>query len=326
MVAPVAWPEMAGFVDRPPSPPLGQNCHPGRRAATSRRLASGFGWRVDDIVCAAGPGDRPFEEEHAGACIAVVTEGTFQYRTVHGSAVLAPGAVLLGNDRQAFECGHEHGVGDRCLAFHFAAELLESVAADVPGASRKGFTVPRLPPLAALVPIVAAAEAARDAGDGLALEELALGLAGAVLAELAGTKPALRAPSRRDERRVSEALRRIAAEAHEPLTLSGLARDAAMSPFHFLRTFRAVAGTTPHQFVLQRRLHRAALRLRRSDAGVATVAFEAGFNDLSTFNRRFRRLTGLSPSAYRARCTAVPPVSPASAARSGGSAGGERPR
>ena len=57
---------------------------------------------------------------------------------------------------------------------------------------------------------------------------------------------------------------------------------------------------TPHQFVLRTRLHRAAVRLRRSDETISAIAFDAGFNDLSTFNRRFRRLMGASPGAYRA--------------------------
>src|SRR5919204_6912620 len=96
-------------------------------APTSQLLASGPGWRVDDVVCTAGPGDPAFEEMHEGMCIAAVTQGTFQYRTAHGSAVLAPGALLLGNDRQGFECGHEHAAGDRCLSFHFTREFLESV-------------------------------------------------------------------------------------------------------------------------------------------------------------------------------------------------------
>ena len=73
-----------------------------------------------------------------------------------------------------------------------------------------------------------------------------------------------------------------------------------MSPYHFLRTFRQVTGMTPHQYVLHARLHRAAQRLRASADPVAKIAFEAGFNDLATFNRRFRRLIGMTPSAFRA--------------------------
>jgi AraC family transcriptional regulator len=96
-------------------------------------------------------------------------------------------------------------------------------------------------------------------------------------------------------------LRRIAAQAHEQLALTDLAGEAAMSPYHFFRTFREVVGMTPYQFVLRTRLHRAAVLLRCSDASISTIAFDVGFNDLSTFNRRFRRAMGSSPRAYRAR-------------------------
>ena len=105
-------------------------------ALASRLLASGSGWRVADAVCSFGPRDRPYEEQHGAVCIAAVTAGTFRYRSTLGSAVLAPGALLLGNDRHCFECGHEHGVGDRCLSFQFTPEFLQGVVAAVPGARR----------------------------------------------------------------------------------------------------------------------------------------------------------------------------------------------
>jgi AraC-like DNA-binding protein len=155
-----------------------------------------------------------------------------------------------------------------------------------------------------LIPIIAAAEAARDAGDTAELEDLALQLGGTVSATLAGAGSITGAPARRDERRITAALRRIEALAHEPLSLTDLSRAAAMSPYHFLRTFRAIVGMTPHQFVLRTRLHRAAVQLRRSSQDVSAIAPDCGFNDLSTFNRRFRQLTGKTPTAYRAAAAA----------------------
>jgi AraC family transcriptional regulator len=151
-------------------------------ALPRRLLASGPGWRAEDVVCTCGPHDRSFEEQHEDACIAAVTGGSFQYRSTLGSAVLTPGALVLGNQRQAFQCSHEHGIGDRCLAFHFTPAFLEGVAATVPGARHITFTTPRLPPDPALSSIVAAAESARDERDQAELEEVALRLAGAVAA------------------------------------------------------------------------------------------------------------------------------------------------
>jgi AraC family transcriptional regulator len=268
-------------------------------ALTSRTLARGAGWSVSDLVCTSGPRDRCFEERHETVSIAVVTAGTFQYRTTGGRAVMVPGGIVLGNAGACFECGHEHGTGDRCLAFSFTPALLETIASDIPGARRTTFLVPHLPPVPALLPLVATAEAARDQGDADGLEELALRLAGAVAAILADSTRQPTAPTRRDERRISEALRRIEAAAHEPLALADLAGEAGISPYHFLRTFRQVTGMTPHQLVLRTRLHRAAVRLRTSDEPISAIAFDEGFGDLSTFNRRFRHLMGCTPRAYR---------------------------
>ena len=268
---------------------------------TEQNLASGLGWQVWDVICTAGAGDRPFEEEHGSFCVAAVSSGTFRYRTSQGTAMLAPGAILLGNLGACYECGHEHGAGDRCLSFHFTPAYMERVVADVPGAKRLGFTAPRLPPLPALAPLLAEAEAARETGDRDAFEEFGLRIAGAVVAVGSDAGPTDRTPSRRDQKRVAEAVRRIEFEAEQPLSLTALADSTATSPYHFLRTFRHVAGMTPYQFLLRTRLHRAAVRLRSSDMTISTIAFDAGFNDLSTFNRRFRREMGETPGNYRAR-------------------------
>jgi len=265
----------------------------------TRTVAAGPGWRVQDVLCSHGPQDPAFEEQHGDVAIAAVTAGSFQYRTRAGDAVLVPGALLLGNAGACFQCGHEHARGDRCLAFHFSPRHFECVAADA-GVDAK-FSAPSLPPLPQLVPLLAEAEAARDAGDGDAFEELAVRLIGAVARLLASSKQRTHRFSTRDERRITEAVRRIERASDRPITLSALARAADLSPYHFLRSFRAVVGLTPYQFLLRTRLNRAALRLRNSRHAISAIAFEEGFNDLSTFNRRFRRLVGMSPGEYRAR-------------------------
>ena len=294
--------------------PLGKSCYsvpmteptPERRISdrpanpmTARLLASGAGWLVQDVVCRAGPQDRAFEERHGGMTIAAVAEGTFQYRSSLGSAVLTPGAVLLGGAGVCFECGHEHGIGDRCVSFHYRPEAWEPIVAAVPGARRADFSRPQLPPMESLAPLLAEAEAARDEDDAAAFEDLALRLAGAVIGALSDTPKRARTPTARDIRRVTAIVRRIESQPEEPASLDAFASDAAMSPYHFLRTFRQVVGMAPHQYVLRTRLHRAALRLRQAREEISTIAFAAGFNDLSTFNRRFKKVMGMNPGAYR---------------------------
>jgi AraC family transcriptional regulator len=262
-------------------------------------LASGPGWSVRDVVCDYGPHDHAFIEQHAETAISAVTRGSFQYRTRAGSAVLVPGSLLLGNAGNCFECGHEYAEGDRCLAFHFAQEFFEDLAAEVPGARSTIFSYPSVPPTSELTGLLALAEVARDARDAAGLEELATRLAGAALAITAGKPTPARSPSSRDQHRVTRVVRRMEAEGDHGRSLNALAGEAAMSPYHFLRTFRQVTGVTPHQYVLRTRLHRAATRLRESSDPISTIAVRAGFKDLATFNRRFRRLIGTTPGAYR---------------------------
>lgn len=266
-------------------------------------LASGTGWRVSDVLCTSGPRDPRYVEQHSAFSIALVTDGNFQYRTAQGSALMTPGSLLLGNEGACFECGHQHTRGDRCLAFHFSPELLESVVAAVPGATEAAFGAPRVPPLPSVLATLAAAQALRDeGGEPEEFRELALRLAGSVHTALSGQASGpLRPPTLRDERRVAAALRRIAACHGARMSIDELAAESTVSPFHFLRIFEQVVGVTPGQYMLRTRLRRAAIRLRSGGDTIAAVAQECGFDDLSTFNRQFRRATGLTPGAYRAQ-------------------------
>jgi AraC family transcriptional regulator len=272
----------------------------------AKLLASGTGWSVSDFVCTAGPRDPCYVEQHSSYSIALVTEGNFHYRTAQGSALMTPGSLLLGNEGACFECGHQHSRGDRCLAFHFAPEVFESVAAAVPGVTRLALAAPRLPPVPSVLPVLAAAQALREeSGSSTGREEfqeLALRLVAAVCAALNEERPgSRRPPTPRDERRVASALRRIESQPGARLSLETLAAEAAASPCHFLRIFEQVVGVTPGQYMLSTRLRHAAVRLRSSDEPIAAVALDCGFDDLSTFNRQFRRATGMPPGAYRAQ-------------------------
>src|SRR4051812_1598983 len=85
----------------------------------------------------------------------------------------------------------------------------------------------------------------------------------------------------------------------EPLTVSELARAAGLSAAHFSREFRRVFGESPHQYLLTRRLERAAALLRNTDRTVTEICFAVGLNSLGSFTTSFRRIYGSAPLAYR---------------------------
>jgi AraC-like DNA-binding protein len=93
---------------------------------------------------------------------------------------------------------------------------------------------------------------------------------------------------------------------HESLDVAALARAAHVSPAHFSREFSRTFGDTPHRYLLTRRLERAAALLRNTDRNVAEICFAVGLSSVGSFTTSFRRVYGLSPTAYRA---AHPPAS-----------------
>jgi len=97
----------------------------------------------------------------------------------------------------------------------------------------------------------------------------------------------------------------IDARYRDPLEVPALARAAHLSPAHFSREFRRAFGETPHQYLLTRRLERAASLLRSTDRTVSDICFTVGLQSLGSFTTSFRRTYGLSPTEYRA---AYPPA------------------
>lgn len=87
----------------------------------------------------------------------------------------------------------------------------------------------------------------------------------------------------------------------EPLDVSSLARIACVSDAHFIRTFRATFGETPHRYLQRRRVERAMFLLRETDRSLTEICFDVGFNSLGTFSRTFRDIVGDPPTAYRRR-------------------------
>ncbi len=88
----------------------------------------------------------------------------------------------------------------------------------------------------------------------------------------------------------------------EPLTVADMAAAAGLSSAHFSRQFKATFRESPHQYLLTRRLERAASLLRATDWSVAKICFAVGWQSVGSFTTSFRRMLGLTPLAYRATC------------------------
>jgi AraC-like DNA-binding protein len=85
----------------------------------------------------------------------------------------------------------------------------------------------------------------------------------------------------------------------EPLNVRAVAAVAYLSEAHFIRSFRAVFGETPHRYLQRRRVERSMFLLRETDRSVTDICFDVGFTSRGTFSRTFREIVGEAPSDYR---------------------------
>jgi AraC-like DNA-binding protein len=258
-------------------------------ALLERKSVSVFNFR-----CTAGPGDKPFAEQHGGHSISYVLKGSFGLRHRGGSSELVAGSVMIGHPGDEYTCTHEHVCGDECLSFFFAPEVVEAI-----GNSKAPWQIGSAPPLPEVVVLGELAQAAADGSSDLGLDEIGQVLASRLVEAVSGTPRKSGPDAARDRRRAVETALWIDANSHRPINLEDAAAEAGISSFHFLRLFSQALGVTPHQYLVRSRLRHAARRLAEDDSAITDIAYDVGFADLSNFVRTFHRAAGVSPLKFR---------------------------
>jgi AraC-like DNA-binding protein len=253
--------------------------------------------RVARFRYAVEHGARPTEEAYEHQRIVIVYDGAFQCRASRGSETLLPGSILLANTGCSYEYRHDHRWAERCVSFAYDPTVFEDIVRSA-GLSSTSFQRSTLPPNARFAAIAQLLVGDRSTASA---EEWAYALAAEVLEEQADAKKSDPTSTHVERWRALEACRFIEARASEPLSLTAIAREMGISPFHFLRSFKRALGVTPHQYLVQTRLRRAAALTLQTPRPIVDIALAAGFSDLANFNRSFRRVIGCAPRLLRER-------------------------
>jgi len=86
----------------------------------------------------------------------------------------------------------------------------------------------------------------------------------------------------------------------EPIDLDAIADEAYFSKFHFIKQFKQIYRLTPHQYLIALRIEKAQ-ELLKAGRGVSEACYRVGFESLPSFSGLFKRVTGVTPSAYLAQ-------------------------
>lgn len=138
-------------------------------------------------------------------------------------------------------------------------------------------------------------------GGRLYVESLANVLAVHLLRQYSAPKPRLAIyEGGLPERQLLQVLEYINEHLNQDIKLADLAQLIGISQFHFSHLFKQSLGMAPYQYLLQQRIERAKQLLKQTERSIMEIAFLCGFNSHSHLSQQFRRLTGMTPKAYRA--------------------------
>jgi AraC family transcriptional regulator len=248
-----------------------------------------------DYRCTALPGDRSYPEMHRYHSVSYVRKGSFGCRVRGQVFELVTGSVMVGCAGDEYICTHDHHHGgDECLSFQLTPALLDTIGGESP-AWRMGCVAP----LSELMVLGELAQATAEGSNDLGLDEVGILLATRFVNVVSGRGNAQIRATVQNRRRAVAAALWIDAHVRQQIDLESAAREAGLSPFHFLRVFNSVLGVTPHQYLVRSRLRRAARLLLEGERPITDVAFDAGFGDLSNFVRTFHRCAGMPPRSFR---------------------------
>lgn len=267
---------------------------------------------IHDVAC------RPNHHRCGGvecaqsASVTFVRRGAFVRHRARREELVDPTRVVFFRPDDPIRVSHPIAGGDDCTSLRFAPEILSEALSEHGLLDRQST---QLRPIRTDGPLSSRLQArlrrlrasARQHDERLLIEENALQLLDAVLADAAPTSsPAVRRRGSTEEahcdavRRVLEAL---AAEPHRRYSLDELARIAIASRFHLARVFRRQSGISIHEHQARLRIAGVLERLAGGAADLARLALDAGFSSHSHLTREFTRRVGCGPAEFRRRLT-----------------------
>jgi AraC-like DNA-binding protein len=272
-------------------------------------------WRADDIGDVELLHARYLKHSfgrhtHEGLAVGVIRHGVESFTCMGKGHYAVADQIIVFNPEDVHTGEAADDKGWEFRIFYFDAELLRTAASLASGkqVSLPAFRNPVIDDPELALQICRLHAVLEVDQSRLTRQELFL----LTFAELARrhAEASLREPKRGLERQAVRRVREyLDANTRRNVALKDLSELSGLSPYHLIRVFRQELGLSPHAYFEQVRIHRAR-RLLKEGLRIVDVALDLGFNDQSHLNRHFKKLTGVTPGAYRSATTYKTDIAP----------------
>jgi AraC-like DNA-binding protein len=236
---------------------------------------------------------------HDGYAFGVVEEGALGFRYLDRDFVAGPGDINLAIPGETHNGFAATDLGWSYKMFYLPAELIKRAACDI---ADRDVGMPLF--MQGVIKDPEMASKLRCLHNALLSSNISLLEAESSVVEVFARMVTRhsedrRSPGAHDDspKAVERAVDYLEAHYDENVSLESLSEAAGLSRYYFLRLFRKHTGLPPHTYLTQLRVQRAK-SLLQAGRPILETALATGFTDQSHFNRRFKRLVGVTPGAY----------------------------
>lgn len=274
---------------------------------------------VFDFKCRETAGSISKPEWRSSFNINFIRKGNFGYKIAKDFYDIHSGVILLENANTECIVSHDHHVKDECMSLCIQESLLREMSqayslvrysgnfneSSANSFNFQSIVIRSTPEIESIHALLYRSSFGNLAGESLKLDLLIVALLQQIFAYFAKAKQ-IDLPVQLDKKSkdlhletIDRAKNYILNNFKNEMSLSEIARNAYVSPFHFSRLFKYFTSLSPYQYLLTVRLTHAVLLLKNTCLSITEICFESGFNSFEHFIATFTNRYRISPLKFR---------------------------
>lgn len=266
-------------------------------------------YRIMDFICKCTDCNTSDPEYTDSFCISFIRKGNFLFHTFRNSFDSFNGCILVTKPGYEHSVTHCHSIPDECTIIEFRQDFFDQLLLQydlkISGFFRNDdqhSILLKATPETEFLHWSIISSLFEERYSKMKIDGLVLELADQIIHGILDYQPVKQLQDELKKNHlatIERAKEFLALNYQKDISLSDIASQAYVSPFHFSRIFKTFTAASPHQYLMQLRLKNAELLLKNTDLPIGDISFSSGFNSMQYFVSAFRQKYNQAPSQFR---------------------------